>query len=124
MSATITIGSTVISPQAVTGYESVREGQSIVHDILGRSNPDVTLRPSGLRRGTLHLAFIGTTAEADSLAAENAHALAGVAALTVADHPTASMSYIVPGAGSIKRSLSPETMNHWLLELDFQEVLP
>lgn len=124
MSTIITIGASVIAPAAVEGYESARPGGVLVHEILGRANPDVTLRVAGLRTGRLRLVFVGANAEADSLAAETAHSGAVVASLTSTDRPSVPMSYVVPSTGSVTRSLSTTTRAAWAVEVDFQEVTP
>ncbi len=51
MATTITAGASVITPLLVEGFEAARSGGAIVHTILGRANPDVTLRPAGTRTG-------------------------------------------------------------------------
>ena len=124
MSATIVIGGTVINPSAVQGYEASQAGGAIVHPILGRTADDVTLRPGGLRSGTLNLAFTSATAETDSLAAAEAHSSAAVAVLTSPEVSSASMAYVVPSTGRVVRTLSNTTRAAWMVAVDFQEVAP
>lgn len=102
-------------PLAVDGYESSRRTTSLVHEILGRAKPDITMRPATSRTGTLSLVF---ATEADSLAAELAHAEARVFTL---DHPARSsvgMDYVP--AGRVTRALLPS--GGWSVTVDFQEV--
>lgn len=121
MSTVITHASGTITPTVVLGYESEREARTIVHSILGRANPDVTLRPAGLRTGTLTLGFEGATAEADSLEAENVHAAVGSFAVVSTDRDTIEMPYVV--SGRITRALDDQTRDAWTVAIDFQEVI-
>lgn len=116
----ITHGADTITPTQVLGYQSEREGRNIVHPILGRPSPDVTLRPAGLRTGTLSMGFAGPTAEGDSRFAENLHSNGGVFTLMSAERLTVPMSYVV--AGRIGRELEDESRDAWIVNVDFQEV--
>jgi hypothetical protein len=141
MSYLITQGSTVIQPQVIDGYSSTSQSASKVHTIMGRTAPAITLRPGGLRRGTLRMVFGGTTSgggyaiidgilteiegftgasEDLSLAAETAHRDGGVFTLTVTERSTVSMQYIVDG--SVTRELDDATRDVWIVSVDFQEV--
>lgn len=122
MSTLITHGADTITPTQVLGYDTEREAGNIVHPILGRSNPDVTLRPARLRTGTLTLGFHGRTSEADSLTAEALHATGGVFAVVSTDRATVEMSYVVDGM--IRRELDDESRDAWVLSVGFQEVTP
>ncbi len=51
--ATMTRGATVLAPVDVLGWSLTRPGRSVVHPILGRAAPTVTVRAAGLRAGTL-----------------------------------------------------------------------
>ena len=107
-----------ISPTAVLGYSSTREPGNIIHPILGRDNPDVTFRDAQLRTGTLTLGFAGDASEADSLAADEAHALGVVFTVASTDRGSIEMSYVV--AGPTMRTL--EDGSRWLVEISYQEV--
>lgn len=116
--STITAGGTVITPTAVTEYQSTRAGGNVVHRILGRTDPDVTLRPAQLRTGTLEAIF---TSEADSRAAEVAVGDAGV--MQYADDvSTVNMTFVL-GEGGVQRTIH-ESRAVWLLTIDYVEVLP
>ena len=65
----ITSGATVIAPTMILGYESSRPTRTLIHDVPGRSDPDATLRPAGLRKGRMTLGFAGPSAESDSASA-------------------------------------------------------
>jgi len=118
MSQTILHAGGTITPLAVTTYLTSREAGTIIHPILGRSNPDVTLRPAMTRTGTLVLAF---TAEADAKEAEDAHAAGGVFSLTSDSLTTIEMYYVANGR--IERELA-DGSTHWIVRVDFQEIAP
>lgn len=120
MATTISDGTTTIHPEQVLGYESARPGGNLVHTILDGSIA-VSLRPAGLRTGTLELLF---PLEADAAAAEELHRTAASFTLTEPDRPTIAMSYVLADGGELGRALDDETRDHWVVSVDFQEVLP
>jgi hypothetical protein len=115
----ITHDTTTIEPVVVEGYESTREGRNVVHPIIGRAEPDVTLRPANLRTGTLRLVFDDEDASA---AAELEHATGGVFAVVSTERATIEMSYVV--AGEIVRGLDEDTSEDWIVTVEYQEVTP
>lgn len=117
MSTTITVGATVITPTAVEGYTTSRTGATVVHEILGRSLPDATLRPAGARRGSLALFF---TAEPPARAAFTALSAATTAQL-VATAATIGMTFVVPAGQDLTLTLDP-TVQHWRLTVPYQEI--
>lgn len=118
--ATILIsGSTVITPSVVTAIDTERVSGNRVHDIIGRANPDVTLRPAGTRSGTLSIVFVGATSEADSAEAETALAAAAIWTLSSDDRASLEMSFVT--SGRIARTLDART-GTWTLEVEFREV--
>ena len=116
---TITHDATTITPLTVDGYDTVRASRNIIHAIIGRPDPDVTLQPANLRTGTLRLVFATATA---AFAAANLHALAGRFVLADTDIPQANMTYVL--AGSIESILDDETRTAWIVTVDYQEVTP
>lgn len=112
---TIIYSGGTIEPIAVSDYATSREGGNIVHPILGRAEPDVTLRPANLRTGTLTMTFAD---EGASRIAEDAHATGAVFGILSDERPTVEMSYVV--AGAISRTLGAAAV--WTLTVDFQEV--
>lgn len=107
-----------VTPTLVLDYSYEREARTIAHTVLDRSDPDVTLRPVGLRTGTLNL-FCATRAIATD--AEEMHRQSRVLTLTSDDEPTADMTYVATG------SLSTEwdaTNNRWTVRVGYQEVTP
>lgn len=117
MATTITTGSTTITPLLVTGWQASQESRNIVHTIIGRSSPDVTLKTANMRTGTLEMLF-GTAADADE--ARTLHVEAAVFTLTSSELSQVNMAYVV--AGSISSILEDETRRLWTISVDFQEV--
>lgn len=119
MGTTITAGAAVISPAAVEGYETSRAGGSIVHEIIGRSVPDVTLHPAGTRRGTLGLFF-----ESEAPARVALDALAGATtAQLVATAADIGMTFVVPEGQDLTLTLDAG-LGHWRLAVPYREVAP
>lgn len=118
MATVITHSTGVITPEVVNGFESERETRTIVHTIIGREDPDITLRPAGLRTGTLTLVF---ATGAQATAAEIVLSFPQLLALADPDVPEVAMSFVVP-PGRLAAKLDPESRRTWLLEVPFQEV--
>lgn len=118
MATVITHSTGTITPEEVNGFASAREARTIIHTILGRSDPDVTLRPAGLRTGTLKLVFATGAASA---AAEAVVRYPQVLTLSDADVPEVGMSFVV-AEGEITNTLDLETQAVWVLEVPYQEV--
>lgn len=119
MTTTLSTSASSLSPETVTGWTSTREANNLIHTIIGRADPDVTMKPAGLRTGTLEMLFLTLPL---ALAAESLHAGEGVLHLQDSDHAALEMYYVASGA--IELELDDETRSLWLLRVDFQEVLP
>ena len=117
MTTTITSGATVITPELVTGWESNNDTFNIVHDILSRSTPDITLRGSTTRSGTLTMLFL---TEASCETARALHAGANVLTLASTEITAANFDYIV--AGAIATTLETTTRQLWTLTVDYREI--
>lgn len=118
MPTIITSGDITLTPDAIDGYSSERESGNIVHPILGRANPDTTLRAASLRTGTLRLTFGG---EAESKEAEDVHAVGGVFAIISPERSSVEMSYTLADRGRIRRTW--DNAGFWTLEVDYQETI-
>lgn len=116
---TITWGTAeAITPELVTGYDPARELRTIAHDILGSPAVALTLRPAGLRTGTLELFFTTHAAAAD---AEAQHALPRV--FTITDPPVPGMVLrYVAADGRLELRQAEPGMPPWLLRVPFREV--
>jgi hypothetical protein len=110
-------GYTTITPLQVLGYESSQQTGNILHDIIGRSDVDVTFAAAGLRTGTLTFLF-GSLATV--LACRDLHASIGIVVLADSDLPLVGMKYVT--SGSIVVSQDADRI-YWTLAVDFQEVL-
>lgn len=116
---TITRGSSSVTPLLITGYKSTRKAGNIIHPIISRADPDVTLKAAGLRTGTL-VALCSSHAQALQL--EDINAGEGVCQLVDVDVPALGMYYVA--SGNIELELEDETRSRWLVSVDFTEVLP
>lgn len=119
MAHVITSGATTISQFSIVGYESTRESGNVVHKIIARAAPDVSVRVAGLRTGRMTLAFSGPSAETDSAVAEALLAGASVFTLT-SDQTSVAMTFVVAEDGRLSRALSDA--GAWRVTLDWQEV--
>jgi hypothetical protein len=117
MTTTITTGSTTITPVLVLGWETSQESRNIIHSIIGRSDPDVTLQPANLRTATLQLFF---TTEAEAEEARTLHSAAAVFYLDSDEIAAANLYYVV--SGSISAALEDETRKYWIVSVDYQEI--
>lgn len=119
--ATITDGVTTITPHLVVEWRSTTPARSVVHPILDRPDPDVTLRTGGLRTGVLRLFFLE---QADALAAVELHRQASPFALDAApESPALSMTYVVAPAGTDLVNHDPAGES-WKVDVAYQEVAP
>lgn len=117
--ATISDGTNSITPLLVTRYEAAQESRNIFHDVIGRADPDVTLRPASTRRGSLELLF----ENGDD--AETARALlAQPKAFTYTDPdlPTAGMRFALDG--NLSPALEDETRELWQVTVSYRELAP
>lgn len=117
---TITSGASTITPTIILDYSSDREAQSIVHPILGSSNPDITLRPASLRTGRLALGFQGSSSETDSKTAVDLLSTAATFNLVSPDRSTIPMLFVVQGR--VSRDLEDVSRDAWLVTFDYQET--
>ena len=118
MASTITHTTGVITPRVVEGYQASREARTVIHDILNRSNPDVTLRAPGPRRGSLKCIF---ATEAEAVAAYGVLSVPQLLQLSDGTVPSVSMSFVVAD-GDLAVSLDPETRVVWIVDVPFVEV--
>jgi hypothetical protein len=117
MTTTITDAATNIIPDLVLGYNTTRASRNVIHNVIGKAEPDITLELDGLRTGTLQLFF-----ETKETAWEAYNALAGVATweLTDTDYPEIDMNFV--REGNMSMELDPVSRRRWIIEVDYQEV--
>lgn len=117
MATTITYSSGTITPDLITGYDITRASRNVLHNIVNRADPDVTLNAAGLRSGTLSLIF---GSKAAAFECSNAHGLATTFTITDDDVPEMNMKYVV--SGNISLHLD-DSRAAWTVTLDVVEVL-
>lgn len=117
MTTTITDGPSSVTPILIEEYVHHRPTRSIVHDTIGRPDPDVTLRAAGTRRGTLR-AVLNVSADVDALDTM----LRRPTILTVAstDEPRLNGLRFVVAGGEIRAELAGATT--WVVEWPYVEV--
>lgn len=120
MSTTITHAGGIITPSALRGWSASAPINSRVHNILGRPDPDITVRPAGLRRGTLTLVF-GTGAEA--YAARGVLAVTQPLTLVNSGVAQVSMTFVVAteSGGELGEVLG--RAGEWTITVPFQEIV-
>jgi hypothetical protein len=118
MTVLISGDATIAPTLANMNYAADREARSVVHPIIGRPFPDVTLRPAGSRTGTLHLMF---ATEAAAAAAAEALALPRVWAQLSPEQPSTAMRFVVQG--TISAAQVPG-FKSWTVDAGFVEVAP
>ncbi|WP_292763748.1 hypothetical protein [Microbacterium sp. UBA3486] len=116
MTTTITHAGGVITPTSMPGWDARADLRSIVHTIMGRSDPDITRRPTGMRRGTLTLVF------ESGAAAYAARSILAVTQPLDLGNPSVgqvTMRFIVAGneLGEVI-----EDAGQWVLSVPFQEI--
>lgn len=121
MPTTLSNGVDTITPTLVTGYRSGRAPATRVHQIIGRSDPDVTFAPTSMRAGTLELLVED---EASAATAEQLLAAPASWSLDDPDRPTIAMSFVVSDAGQLERELEDESRDAWLIRVPYIEVAP
>lgn len=114
---TITSGATTVTAHRLAA-EHTRPVRNVLHEVLGRTDPDVVRRPASTRSGQLQLML---PTYADAVALEQLHVNAWSLQLVDADHPDDNMLYVVSGDMSV--SLDPGTGVRGLLTVPFREVL-
>lgn len=120
MSTSITHSFGSITPEVVDGYTASREARTVVHPILNRSDPDITLRATGLRTGSLSCVFKD---QASAITAYGILSVAQVLTLTDPEVPAVDMSFVV-AEGDLEIALDDETREVWIVTVPFVEVSP
>lgn len=110
-------GSTI--PLLLTQYAGGRTTQHIVHEIIGRSDPDVTFAPTQTRAGELTLLYESLELVGQ---ARDLLALPGPITLTQKDMPALSMTFVVPG-GELTIAPDQEDPSLWTITVPFREVV-
>ncbi|MGN8245296.1 hypothetical protein ACTHAM_002415 [Cellulomonas soli] len=116
--ATMTRGATVLTPVDVLGWSLSRPSRSVVHDLLGTDEVEVTVRPAGPRTGTLRTLWTDHTS---ALAAAAALAVPGGAwVVAVPERPGLSMTALV--TGDVDESSLSDDGAGWAVDVTVTEV--
>lgn len=116
---TITTGVLSFTPELVTGWEAAQSSRNIIHNIIGRTDPDVTLKAATTRTGTLEMLFVSASE------AETARdILANGAVFSISESETWINGFDFVLSGSISAALEDTTRNLWTITADFTEVIP
>jgi hypothetical protein len=115
----IVSGSLSFIPTLITSWRASQVSSNVLHPIIGRTFPDVTLKPAQARTGTLEMFF------ASGPAAESARTILSSGSVFVISSDETpwldGLAFVL--AGSIASSLSDASRLSWMLSADFQEVL-
>lgn len=121
MTTTITHGGGVITPTALDGYEAEREVRNRVHDVINRTNPDITFRVAGTRTGKLKCVFDDIAAV---IAAYTAICTPQVLTLANDDIPGLGMSFVLGPDGQTASIVADDSRAIWTITIPFVEVIP
>lgn len=117
MTALITQGTATIVPQLVLNYRASRSSRNVLHELVESQDPAVTLRSTGLRRGTLQLLFAGPVSAGT---AATVLARTGLFAYSDSGNSSNNMSFYVDG--DITKSQAEAGSAAWIVTVDFQET--
>ena len=101
----------------VLGYESSREVPTVVHTIIGRGNPDFTVKPAGPRSGTYRLFCLNETV---AIALSKSLMRAGQFVLADTSTAIANTTFVV--TGNIGLELDDQTRIRCIVAVDYTEV--
>ena len=115
---TISSGTLTFTPELVTAWETSQTSRNVLHTIIGKADPDVTLKPSSTRSGTLEMLF---------LSASSANTARGILAngtiFTISDSETWLNGFDFVMSGTISTVLEDTTRNLWTISADYTEVI-
>ena len=117
MTATITGYGDTIQPDLVMEYSTARDSRNVYHDVVGKSEQDVSLEVDGKRYGTLKLFF---SARADAVDAFAALAQGVPYEFADTDIPQVGMRFA--RNGPIKLELTDDR-NHWIVDMEYREII-
>ncbi len=118
MTTTITSSEHTIIPTFLMEYSAERASRNVIHNIIGKAEPDVSLELDGLRSGTLNLFF---ESKVEAWAAFQDLGTLSSWELTDTDHPEINMNFVREGPMTME--LDPETRKRWVVGMDYQEVI-
>lgn len=114
--ATVSTPTQSVTPLLVSGWNTTRAPRTVVHDVLGRTDPEVTYRPAATRSGDLTYLFNNLS---DAQRCESMHS-SGVV-LTLSDETTGTMRYVV--SGDVALNTETDRGSVWSVRATFREVV-
>jgi|SRR6478735_2063072 len=108
------------NPTLVLGYAATRDVPTVLHRIIGRGDPDVTLAPVGLREGSMDLLY-AVDPEYQANEAVRILSLGYVYDLFDDVTPSMNMSFVVAGRLGIR---ADQDTGAWIVSVPFAEVAP
>lgn len=121
MTTTIHGTETSVTPDLVLELRWSRQTRTVVHTVLGDAEPDVTMRPLGLRTGTLQC-FIESRMQVRAL--EDLLATGEVLSITSDDDELLDQLAFVVAGGEVISELDPQTLTRTIVTVPYQEVTP
>jgi len=116
--ATISSGTLTFTPELITAWETSQNSRNVIHDIIGKSDPDVTLKPASTRSGTLEMLFLSASAANSARGV-----LANGTIFTISDSETWLNGLDFVMNGTISAALEDTTRDLWTITADFVEVI-
>lgn len=113
--ATITRGATTLTPTLVLGWGLTRRGRSVVHEILGTGEVDITTRTPAPRNGTVRTFWASESAA--NAALEALSVPGGPWVFDVVGEPLTA--YVV---GDLSIESATDAARRWVVRVDVQEA--
>ena len=115
---TITSGTLTFTPELVTAWATSQDSRNVIHDTIGKTDPDVTLKPASTRKGTLEMLFLSASA------ANTARGiLTNGTIFTISDSETWLNGLKFVMSGTIEAVHEDETRNLWTMTAEYTEVI-
>lgn len=118
MTTLILNNESLIEPLMLLQYEAETESNNIVHRVIGKGEPDVSLAEDTTRMGTLHL-FFETKADAWEAFA----LLRDISVWTLSDTDHEELNMDFTRQGRMKIRLDSVSRRRWIIEMDYQEII-
>jgi hypothetical protein len=116
---TLTDGIETVVPMMVLGWSGINANRTVIHPLIGSAEPDVTLRPSSTRTGTMAILCAD---EAEMIAVRDLHTEGAVLTLTEDVVVSLDMTYVV--SGDVTWELDTTTRTRWTVTVPYTEITP
>lgn len=108
----------LIQPVMLLEYETETESNNVLHRIIGKGEPDVSLADDTTKMGTLHLFF---DTKADAWEAFTLLRDTSIWTLSDTDHEEINMDFA--RQARMKLRLDSVSRRRWIIEMDYQEII-